>query len=230
MSLLEHVPPDRLAALGEDKEIKIGKYTHPVLHRIAIDGRNPVLRNRSLRRGLSSAIDRKAILEETVLKHAGDAANAPSDGAFAADSFANAPDVKPLVHDPLIARMLVTAARREMGNAPIKLTLEYPAIPEARAAVPKIAEAFTAAGIELKTVERPESELEEALRSGRKFDLAYRAGPCAQPRQRRRTVVVPGVRRAPGRQRLGIRGQPASCSSSRARTRCPSNHRPRRRF
>jgi peptide/nickel transport system substrate-binding protein len=183
VTLLEHVPSDRLQALGEDKEIKVGKYSNPVLHRIAIDGRNPVLRNRSLRRGLSSAIDRKAILEETVLKHPGDAANTPSSGAFAVDSASStsATEAKPLVHDALIARMLVTAARREMGNAPIKLTLQYPAIPEAQAAVPKIAEALIAAGIDLKTIERPESELEEALRAGEKFDLAYRAGPCRNP-------------------------------------------------
>ena len=34
-----------------------------------LDGRNRVLKNRSLRRGLSYAIDRKTILEETVLRH-----------------------------------------------------------------------------------------------------------------------------------------------------------------
>jgi peptide/nickel transport system substrate-binding protein len=181
VSLLEHVPPDRLAGLAEDKEIKVGVYTHPVMHRIALDGRNPVLRNRSLRRGLSSAIDRKGILEETVLRRAVDDKNLPADGPFAAGNYANAPDVKPLVHDPLVARMLVTAARRELGGAPIQLTLEYPAIAEAQAAVPKIAEAFIAAGVDLKTIERPQSELEEALRAGRKFDLVYRAGPCANP-------------------------------------------------
>jgi peptide/nickel transport system substrate-binding protein len=182
VTVLEHVSPDRLSSLAEDKDIKVGKYARPALHRIALDGRNPILRNRSLRRGLSSSIDRKTILEETVLRRPLDSAspNAPADGPFPFDSYANAPDVKPLTYDPLIAKMLVTMARKEIG-APIKLTFEYPAIPEAQLAVPKIAEAFINAGVELKLIERPASELEDSLRSGRLFDLAYRVSSMAEP-------------------------------------------------
>ncbi|MFO0950922.1 MAG: ABC transporter substrate-binding protein [Isosphaeraceae bacterium] len=180
VTLLEHVPPDQVQPLAANPEYKVGAYARPSMHRIAIDGRNPVLRNRNLRRGLSYAIDRGTLLEETVLRRPPDAANLVADGVFPKGSFADAPDVKPLEYDPLLARMLVAAARKEFGK-PIELTFEYPAVPEAQAVVPKIVEAFTAAGLQIKAVERPESELESELRGGRRFDLAYRAGRLGDP-------------------------------------------------
>src|SRR5206468_10689119 len=135
------------------------------LHRIALDGRNKALRNRTLRRGLSLAIDRKALLEETLLRRPADAANRVADGPFARGSYADAIDVKPLESDPLLARMLVAAARKELGGDPIKLTLEYPALPEPQAVVAKLVEALGLAGVEITAVERPESELEAELRA-----------------------------------------------------------------
>lgn len=192
VSLVEHVPVDRVAALQGDPEIKIGRYSRPSLHRLAIDGRNPALRNRSLRRGMATAIDRKTILEETVLRRPIDEFNAPSDGPFATDSYANAPGVKPYEPDRLLARMLIAAGKKEMNAGTIKLTLEYPAVPEAQAAAPKIAEALRAAGLEIALVERSETELEEALRSGRKFDLAYRVSRCVEPVWEVGPMLCPG--------------------------------------
>jgi peptide/nickel transport system substrate-binding protein len=77
--------------------------------------------------------------------------------------------------------MLVAGARKELGLATLELTLEYPAIPEAQAVAPRLIEALTLAGVAIKAVERPESELERELRAGRRFDLAYRALPCDEP-------------------------------------------------
>ena len=97
---------------------------------------NPVLKNRSLRRGLSQAIDRRVLLEETLLHRAADADNAVADGPFPKGSYADAAGVKPLVHNTSLSVMLVAAARKELGGAAIELKFEYPAIPEAQAVVP----------------------------------------------------------------------------------------------
>src|SRR5205085_1439731 len=67
VTLIDHVPPDQLASLAEDPEIHVGRYARPVVHLIALDARNPVLRSRALRRGLSYAVDRQALLEESLL-------------------------------------------------------------------------------------------------------------------------------------------------------------------
>jgi len=192
VSMAAHVPPDQLAALQSTADVKIGRYTHPLIHLIALDGRNPVLRNRSLRRGLSHAIDRRVLLEETLLHRPPDADNAVADGPFPKGSYADAPGVKPLEHDPSLAVMLVAAARKELGGAAIELRFEYPAIPEAQAVVPLIAEALRYAGVRIETVELPESQLETELRAGRRFDLAYRALQCEEPVLDGGVLLFPG--------------------------------------
>jgi peptide/nickel transport system substrate-binding protein len=202
ITLLEHVPIDQVAALQKQPEIQLGRYDRPALHQIALDGRTPALRNRTLRRGLSYALDRRTFLEETLLRRPIDAANSPSDGVFAKESYANAPDVAPLGFDPLLARMLVAAGIKEMGGNAVKLTFEYPARPEARVIVPRILEALRGTGLEINAIERPESELESGLRSGRRFDLAYRVARCGEPVTDAGILLCPGYDAPPSEDAL----------------------------
>jgi peptide/nickel transport system substrate-binding protein len=208
VALLEHVSPDRLAELAKNDAFKVGRYARPALHRIAVDGRNPALRKRELRRGLSYAIDRRTLLEETLLRRPVDAANLPSDGVFPRGNFADAPDVAPLGYDPMLARMLVAGVKRELGGKPIELTFEYPAVPEAQAVAPKLAEAFKAAGVQIKAVERPESGLESELRAGRRFDLAYRVSKCDDPTVDAGPLISPSYDAAPSTDPLGSVASP----------------------
>jgi peptide/nickel transport system substrate-binding protein len=197
VSMAAHVPIDQIPALQSSGEVKIGRYAQPLIHTIALDGRNPVLRNRSLRRGLSQAIDRHVLLEETLLRRPPDAENAVANGPFPKGSYADAPGVKPLEHSTSLSVMLVAAARKEMGGAAIDLKFEYPAIPEAQTVVPLIAEAFRFAGLRIETIERPESDLETELRAGRRFDLAYRAVRCYEPVLDAGPLLCPGYDAAP---------------------------------
>ena len=203
VSLVEHVPADRVASLAADPEIKVGRYTRPILHRIALDGRTLSLRNRALRRGLSYAIDRTSLLEETLLRRPSDAINQIADGPFPKGSYADAPDVKPLGYNPILAKMLIAAARKELGEAAFKLTLDYPATPEARAVVPKIVDALRLVGVEIVAAERPEAELEAELRSGRRFDLAYLSSPCVEPALDAGPLICPGYDAPPQADALG---------------------------
>jgi peptide/nickel transport system substrate-binding protein len=181
VSMIDHVPPDQVASLREEPEIQVGRYTQPVVHVIALDGRNPALRSRALRRGLSNAIDRKGLLEEVVLKHPVNDVDLPADGPFPKGNYADSAGVKPLDFNIMLAKMLVAAARKDLGGRPIKLTFEYPAIPECRVAAGKMAEMFRIAGVEIEPVEVTESRLETELRAGRRFDLAYRVLRCDDP-------------------------------------------------
>jgi peptide/nickel transport system substrate-binding protein len=192
VSLIAHVPPDQLAVLAKNPDIKIGRYSQPLVHLIALDGRNLALRNRSLRRGLSYAIDRRSLLEESVLHRPPGDGNFVADGPFAKGNYADAPDVRPLEHNPSLAMMLVAAARKELGGSAIELKFEFPAIPEAQTVVPMIAEAFRQSGVRIETIERPESQLESELRAGRRFDLAYRALRCDEPVLDAGLVLCPG--------------------------------------
>jgi peptide/nickel transport system substrate-binding protein len=208
VSLIDHVPPDQVASLAEAPEIQVGQYTRPVVHAIALDGRNPVLRSRILRRGLSYAIDRKGVLEDVVLKHPTNDVNAPADGPFPKGTYADAPGVKPLGYNPALARMLVVAAKKDLGVRSIKLTLEYPAIPECRAAVARLAEAFQLADVQVDPVEVPESRLERELRAGRRFDLAYRVLRCEDPIQDAGPLLCPAYDAPPEADPLAASASP----------------------
>ena len=192
VTLVEHVPSDQVAGLADSPEIKVGTYTQPIIHMIALDGRNPALRNRALRRALSYAADRKVLLEDHVLKHAPTDKDAVADGPFPKGSYADAAGVKPLESHPWLAKMLVAAARKELGGQPIRLKFEYPALAEVKLIAEKLADAFRAAGVEITTTEVLPSRLESELRAGRLFDLAYRIVRCDDP------VVDAGMLLCPG--------------------------------
>jgi peptide/nickel transport system substrate-binding protein len=192
VALVENVPPDRVAALKATPDVSVGRYARPTVHVIALDGRNKALKNRRLRRALSYAIDRKTLLEETLLRRASDEASRVADGVFRGGDYADAPDVTPLGYDPILARALVVAARKEMGGDPIRLNFEYPATPAAQAVATKLVEMLRLSGVEVTAVERPESVFEGELRSGRRFDLAYRALSYAEPVIDAGPLIVPG--------------------------------------
>jgi peptide/nickel transport system substrate-binding protein len=208
VALVDHVPPDQVGRLAEASEIQVGRYAEPVVHVIALDGRNPALRSRALRRGLSYAIDRVGLLEGTVLKRPISDADAPADGPFAKGSYADAAGVKPLVFDALLARMLVAAARRELGGAPIALKLEYPALPESRVVAQKLADAFRLAGVEVTTFELTQSRLETELRAGRRFDLAYRVIRIEEPVLDAGPALCPGYDAPPEADSLASAASP----------------------
>jgi len=192
VTMIAHVPPDQVASLAVSADIKLGRYAQPAIHLIALDGRNPVLRNRSLRRGLSYAIDRKSLLEDDLLKHPATDADCVADGPFPKGNYADAPGVKPLEFNAWLARMRVAAAVKELGGSPIQLNFEYPGLPEAQIVVGKMAEAFRQTGIEIKTIELPESRLEAELRAGRRFDIAYRVVRCGEPVMDAGALLCPG--------------------------------------
>jgi peptide/nickel transport system substrate-binding protein len=208
ISLLEVVPHDRVEGLKANPEYHLGAYRQPSLHRLALDGRTPALKSRLLRRGITYAINRQTILEEVLLRRPIDEKNRPSDGPFAVESYANAPDVRPYDFNMLRAKMLVAGAKRELGTNRIRLTLEYPARFEAQISVGRIAEGLREAGLEIDLVERPESELEQALRAGRRFDLAYRVGRCDEPIYEVGALLCPGYDAPPQSQGLAALASP----------------------
>ncbi len=208
VGLLESVPPDRVAELRGKPEVRVGAYATPSVHRIALDGRTQALRNRKLRRALSLAIDRRALLEEVLLRRPPDEVNRVADGPFVRGSYVDAPDVAPFAYDPLLAKGLVVAARKDLGGNPIRLTFEYPATPEARATCPRIAEGLRLIGVEVEAIERAESDLESGLRSGRRFDLAYRASRPSQPLRDAGPLLVPGYDAPPSADALASAASP----------------------
>ena len=192
--LLEHLPPDLTTEVAQHPRLRLGTYEIPVVHLIALDGRNPVLRNRTLRRGMSLALDRANLMEETILRRPRANREQPADGPFPTVSYANAPpdQVDPLEYDPLLAKMLVAAGKRELAGQTVRLTLEYPALPEVRVVIPRIVEAWAKAGVQVTPLEKPWSDLEERLARGERFDLAYRVTTCRDAMFDAGPILCPG--------------------------------------
>ncbi|WP_435016842.1 ABC transporter substrate-binding protein [Tundrisphaera sp. TA3] len=208
VSLLERVPPAQVPDLTREPGIKVGRLATPSVHRIAIDGRTPTLRNRTLRRALSLAIDRRVLLEEVVLRRPADGGNRVADGPALKGSPFDAPDVAPFEYDPLLARLLVAAATKELNGAKLSFTFDYPAIAEARAVCPRLIEAWKLIGVEVTPRERPESELESDLRAGRRFDLAYRAARAGDPFHDLGPMLCPGYDAPPDADALASLASP----------------------
>ena len=132
---------------------------------------------------------------------------------------------------PALATMLIAAAHKELGGTPIELKLEYPAIPEAQAAVPSSSRRSATAGLpwgsRSRPIEVPESQLESELRAGRTFDLAYRVAAMRRAGPRGGPPALPGLRRPPRDRRPGVgRQHPDPPVAAPARTRRPSSPRP----
>ena len=198
VDVVERVPPAELPTIAQIPEIQIGTYQTPSVHRLALDGRTPALGNRKLRRALSMAIDRATLLQDQILRKATPGvatrvANAP----FVRGSFVADPNVAPLEYQPVLAKGLVAAAVQELGGQPIRLTLEYPSIAEARATVPKLVEYFGLIGVRVEPIERAESDLETSLRSGRVFNLAYRASRPVDPLRDAGPLLIPAYDSSP---------------------------------
>ncbi len=191
IDLVEHVALGDLPDVARVSEIKVGSYTTPSVHRLAIDGRTPALMNRKLRRALSMAIDRPTLLQDQIIRKAFAGQTRVLDAPFVRGSFVADPNVPPLEYQPVLAKGLVAAAVKETGGNPIKLTLEYPSTVEARVTVPKLVEMLGLIGVTITPVERSESSLEAGLRSGRRFDLAYRAARPVDPLRDAGPLLVP---------------------------------------
>ena len=198
VDLIERVPLAELPAIQRIPEVQTGVYQTPSVHRLALDGRNPALANRKFRRALSMAIDRKSLLQDQLIRTAsvGPATRVAS-APFVRGSFVADPNVPPLEYQPVLAKGLVAAAVQELGGQPIRLTLEYPAITEARVTVPKLVELFGLIGVRIDAIERSESELEAGLRSGRAFQLAYRASRPLDPLHDAGPLLIPAYDSSP---------------------------------
>ena len=93
--------------------------------------------------------------------------------------------------------------------------------------MPKIAEMFRLVGVEVRTAERPQSELEADLRAGKRFDLAYRATRCEEPVMEAGPLLCPGYDASPSADALASVVSPRILQLLLQLERAPSGRPPR---
>lgn len=173
VDLIEHVPSDLLLD-RVPPTVSVATSSSPDVHLIAIDGRVPLLANRSFRRGLAYALNRQELFEEQFLGRAPRPDEFLADGAFTKGTAWDDTEVRPVPYDAAMARLLFASAKRELKITKIALTLDYPARPDIARVAAKIADSLSGFGIEIKLKRWQSGELEESLRSGKPFELAWR--------------------------------------------------------
>ncbi len=180
VALLEHVLPKeirRIEARGDEFAIVQGAV--PGVHVISFDFRARL--NRTLRRAMVYAIDRRRIFVDGIWDGTVRAGNDLIDGPFPRGSFAFEPTLEPWPYDPVLAKGLADASKKEAGVQSIRLTMHHPDTEEVRETCRLIKVYWNAIGIDLELVAMPQQELEEKVALGRRFDLVYRIGYVRDP-------------------------------------------------
>jgi peptide/nickel transport system substrate-binding protein len=202
LTFVENLHPVQALRLQGVPEIALRKRQLPALHVLAFDFRRPELRSRELRRAVAYAINREAILRRALLNgHRFDDAVVAS-GPVPRNSYAYLETLQPWPFKPALAKALVAVVRRSFGGTLPVFQLQYPNTDEAREAVRFIQQYLKLAGIETAPVQRPLSELEQDIRLGRRFDLAYRILYVRDPVFDLATVLSPGPTITPAGQIL----------------------------
>ena len=210
VDVLDSVFPGDVPELAGNKDIAIGRYSVPTVHFLAISRRHPYLQTRTFRRALIYAINRRAILETSLLKLPPDAAPPPGYREISAPFPApvNASDataygydegIPPRPFNPWLARVLKTVAGNELKSqyeaqqkqAPklTPLVLGHPADEISRIACRAMVRQWKAIGIEVKPIEFPPGVVAD---SKEECDLVYIHGATWEP------IVDAGRLLAPG--------------------------------
>lgn len=174
LDLLEHVPAEVASAPAGNDQIRLGNYSVPEVHLMALDGRAEQLANRSLRRALGYALDRAEILEEQFLRRPPTPDELVADGPFPKGSAWDDPETKAQPYDAAMATLLFASAKRELKSQRIKLTIDYPRRADITRSVARIADILKSYGLEITLRSWSPDELEARLASGQPFELAWR--------------------------------------------------------
>lgn len=145
------------------------------VHFLAVNHRQPVLQQESLRRALAAAIDRETILNQCFrdTSVAGPKLHHALNGPYPADSWAccNSKDLRAGLFDPDKARSWAKQAKAEGITLELKYPAGRPEVAKACAALRDQVKEHT--GIELNLVPCLPAELRQAVEVDHRYQLAY---------------------------------------------------------
>lgn len=183
VALVEHVlPKEQKRIEARSNEFTLVRGAVPALHAIAFDFRTRFeLRNWALRRAMVYAIDRQAILEGALLGGPASEGDSLVDGPFPKGSYAFEPGLEPWPYDPVLAKGLADAAKKELRVQSLNFRLAYPDTEEAREACKFIKQYWSIVGIEVELRAVAPQLLEEEIANGQRFELVYRTHYVRDP-------------------------------------------------
>lgn len=153
VGLIERVSRWHARKLMNREGIRVARFAAPEVHVLAFNFDRPELRNRTLRRAIVYAIDRRRLLEEELLGGPVDAANTIPSGPFPKGSYAADPRLEAREYNPAVARVLMGAAKKELEGELPTLRLLCPSDDDLRVVCERIRENLLQAGLEIELVQ-----------------------------------------------------------------------------
>ncbi len=151
VDLVEFVPWRNAALAANVPNARLVRESVPKAHVLQFNYGRDLLRMPNVRRAIALALDRPAIFKAVgIAPTAGDCplANAATVGALGND-----PKAELWPYDPIVARILVAAAKKEVNAPAAPLTLSHQGNESTRRAVEQIAKQLNAAGFEVTIVQ-----------------------------------------------------------------------------
>lgn len=183
VALVEQVPIKQLRRLEPRKDLQVIAGSVPAVHVISFDFRSRFeFHNRTLRRAMAYAIDRKRILEQFLLDGPAGERGDLIQGPFPKETFAFDANLETLAYNAYQAKGLADAAKKELSvSGGLRFRLYLPDVEEAREACTMIQAYWKVIGIDVDLQPRPIQEIEEDIAEGRHFELVYRIHHVRDP-------------------------------------------------
>lgn len=177
IAMLPRVPVSIVSKLEARPEFFTYGFAVPTTHLLQFNPRSQPLANRTLRRALIYALDRRKLLEQTFLHEPQGRLGRTTSAPFPTTSNAYNPLVEPHAFDPVLAFSLAVAAKKEIGGKIRPMTLLCPADAEMQAAARQITEQWRLIGVDVAI--KPQSK--GAFASAGEWDMIYTAQAMIEP-------------------------------------------------
>jgi ABC-type transport system substrate-binding protein len=149
VDIVANLLPRQVPAARSLADAGVVELAGPVVYVLQFNWNQRALRDRTLRRAVALAVDRRAILEKLGVDP-GDAGALPT-APWPVGGFGYDPSIEPRPYDPVLARTLVAAVRRKQSSLPA-LRLLHDDVQADRLACEEIARGLTSAGLEVQLV------------------------------------------------------------------------------
>ena len=175
VSVVPHFPAWLTEQLNGDDRFFVEPYGVPTTHVLQFNPESKPLQNSEFRRALATALDRRKILSETVLRDPdlkwGRVVSAP----FPSRSYAYNPTIKPRERDLPLAISLLTFAKKRFGGELPELTMVCEPGDSVRQAAEEIAQQWQRFGIRINVISDAGAATPE------KWDIVYRTVSMSEP-------------------------------------------------
>ncbi len=169
-------------AFESDRRFMVVKSALPTTHLIQIHPESVLAGNASLRRALIHALDRRKILDTTILRNARPDNGRLVTGPFASTLSAYDTQLRHPGFDEIRAASLAATARRQLGGQLPTLRLAVPGDPVSARAIPTVIGQWKRVGITVEIV---------APGSQERWDLAWRALCLVEPAEDLWSLLTP---------------------------------------